>query len=261
MKHITSAQNPQVKFWRQLASQSKARREHQQTIFEGVHVCEAYLAAKGAPLACFVAESAVVNTEVAPLIARLQDDAITVLPDTLFRSISGVENGVGVAFVVAIPESAQPPALASDALLIDGVQDPGNLGALLRTAVAAGVRDIYLSASSASAWSPKAIRAGMGAHVAAIIYENCDLSALIQGATVPVYATSLAATNTLYEKDLTRPGAWLFGNEGAGVSEELIALCGDNAVIIPQASEVESLNVAAAAAVCLFEQSRQRLAA
>ncbi len=258
-KRITSAQNPVYRAFKHLALQAKARRETNQTVFEGVHVCEAFLKSGFQPVTAIVADAALENAEVTKLLLHLDDNTEVVqLADSLFAGMSSVEQGVGIAFVVEIPEYAEPPRIEGDALLIDAVQDPGNLGALLRTAAAAGVTEAYLSAGSASAWAPKTIRAGMGAHMAMNIYEQCDLAELVRSAAVPVRATSLKAKQSVYQKDLTIPTAWIVGNEGAGVSEELITLCGQNTVIIPQDEGVESLNVAAAAAVCLFEQRRQR---
>ena len=261
MERITSAHNQLFKIFKQLATQGKARRKLGQTIFEGVHVCDALLKSGGEPAYCIVSDGGLQQAEVTGLIARLDDATPVVnLPDSLFRSLSVVENGVGVAFVVGVPEvDDEPPVLTTDALLIDAVQDPGNVGALLRTAAASGVTVAYLSEGSASAWAPKTIRAGMGAHVAMTIYERVDLLDLVKKTTVPVRATSLQASESVYQKDLTVPTAWIMGNEGAGVSAELLAACGDNTVIIPQDDGVESLNVAAAAAVCLFEQRRQRM--
>ncbi len=260
MERITSAHNQLFKRFKQLATQAKARRMDGQTIFEGVHVCEAYLKSGQQPRYCIVSDSAQQDPEVTKLLFMLDDTTPVVnLADSLFHSMSSVENGIGVAFVVAIPEVDETPALTGDALLIDAVQDPGNVGALLRTAAAAGVKEVYLGEGSASAWAPKTIRAGMGAHTVMNIYEHVELVELVKAASIPVRATSLRAAESIYQKDLTVPTAWVMGNEGAGISEALIAACGDNVVTIPQDEAVESLNVAAAAAVCLFEQHRQRL--
>ncbi|TFV94920.1 RNA methyltransferase, partial [Oxalobacteraceae bacterium OM1] len=111
---------------------------------------------------------------------------------------------------------------------------------------------------TAFAWSPKVLRAGMGAHFLLEIVEHADLEAVITASRVPVLATSSHATRRVYEVDLRRPVAWLFGHEGQGVSERLLALAREQ-VAIPHAGDMESLNVAACAAVCLFEQLRQRL--
>ncbi len=255
---ITSRQNPHYKHIKALSSSAKTRREEGLTLLEGVHVCEAYVQAGFSPRLVVVSDSALQNTEVAAIIEKIEGVEVLNLPDDLFAGISVVENGVGVAFVAEAPTLEPVSGVSGDALFIDGVQDPGNVGALLRTVAGAGVGEVYLSANSASAWSPKALRAGMGAQFNLKVYENVNLPALAREATVPVTATSLQAKEMLYEKNLTGPRVWVFGSEGAGVSEELLGVCTDT-VIIPQESSVESLNVAASAAVCLFEQRRQRL--
>ena len=259
MQRITSAQNGTIKRIKALGTNAKARREAGQTLYEGVHLCEAYLNAGKEPLYCVISDAAVNNAEVAAIVSQLRQEECLLVPDSLFASLSTVENGVGILFVGEIPQLETPGVLSGDALLLDGVQDPGNLGTLLRTAAAAGVRQVYLSEGSSSAWAPRVIRAAMGAHMTLSIYEKVSMAELIRSATVPVIATSLAAKRSVYEANFTQPTAWLFGAEGQGVSAEVLALCEDNAVIIPQESGVESLNVAAAAAVCLFEQRRQRL--
>ncbi len=178
------------------------------------------------------------------------------LSDSHFKALSSVEHGVGIMFVVSIPELTAPEKLAGTALLLEDVQDPGNMGSILRTSAAAGISNVFISDGSASVWSPKVLRAGMGAHFALSLYENCDLANLVTSTEVQVLATALSATDTIYQKDLTRPTAWLFGNEGNGVSNELLSL-DIQQVIIPQNPNVESLNVAASVAICLFEQARQ----
>ncbi len=258
--YITSAQNPHIQHIKQLATSSKQRQKSKQTILDGVHLADAYLRSGGTPEQVVVATESLTNPEVSEILFRLNDSLdIIEVPLSLFERVSSLEKGVALLFVIAQPAKEQQGELATDALLLDTVQDPGNVGAMLRTAAAAGVKDVYLSSGSASAWAPKVLRAGMGAHFTLTIHEGVDLQALISQASVPVVATSLEASHSLYEKDLTDPHAWLFGNEGAGVSGELLELCKDDAVIIPQSDGVESLNVAAATAVCLFEQRRQRI--
>ena len=149
-----------------------------------------------------------------------------------------------------------PETLTQSAVMLDNLQDPGNLGSILRSAAAAGVEYVFCSRGTAFAWSPKVLRAGMGAHFLLKIFENADLDELIRKARVPVLATSSHADKLLYEIDLKSPVAWLFGHEGKGVSAELLALASYR-VAIPHRGAVESLNVAASAAVCLFEQVRQ----
>lgn len=258
MNDITSSHNETYKHLKQLASSTKRRRLSGETLLEGIHLCQDYLQHGTQPLLCVYTEAATQDAEAASIIAACADSAIpnVLLSEGKFRSISAVENGVGLAFVIAIPSLEAPTTLTDNALLLENVQDPGNMGSILRTAAAAGVEEIFISRDSTSAWSPKTLRAGMGAHTALRIYENCDLAELIRDAQVQVLATSLNATATIYQKDLSRPTAWLFGNEGNGVSDELLAL-NVNRVIIPQSPGVESLNVAASVAICLFEQVRQ----
>ena len=180
-----------------------------------------------------------------------------VLPDALFGALSQVEHGVDLLFEIDTPESGHMRPLRQSAVLLDNLQDPGNLGSILRSAAAAGIETAYCSPGTAFAWSPKVLRAGMGAHFLLTIAENVDLAALIGAATVPVIATSSHADAPLYALDLKEPVAWLFGHEGQGVAPELLQLA-THRVGIPQPGTIESLNVAASAAVCFFEQVRQR---
>jgi TrmH family RNA methyltransferase len=259
MKQITSTHNAVYKNLRQLASSAKHRKRAGQTLLEGVHLCQSYLEHVGTPQMIIYTDPATENPEVADIIARCNQALVSgiLLSEAHFGVISSVENGIGIAFLIDVPTHETHQVITSNALLLEDVQDPGNMGAILRTAAAAGVSEVYTSAGSSSAWSPKVLRAGMGAHFALTIYENCDLADAIGKAQVQVLATSLEATETIYEKDLSRSTAWLFGNEGSGVSGELLSL-NIQRVIIPQNPAVESLNVAASTAVCLFEQRRQQ---
>ncbi|MDH4276009.1 MAG: RNA methyltransferase, partial [Gammaproteobacteria bacterium] len=141
------------------------------------------------------------------------------------------------------------------AVLLENIQDPGNLGGLLRTAAAAGAGAVYLSAGCTEAWSPKALRAGMGAHFLLQIHEQQDLTKIATQYTTSV-ATQLHAANSIYDVVLGDSVAFIFGNEGAGLSADL-ARCATHHVHIPMPGKMESLNVAAAAAICLFERVRQ----
>ena len=143
--------------------------------------------------------------------------------------------------------------------MLEQIQDPGNLGSILRSAAAAGIRDVFLSKKSIFAWSPRVLRAGMGAHFSLSIHEEVDLFDLLSRREGLALATVTDAATSIYETRLGGPIAWIFGNEGAGVSAQLMQAA-DARVYIPMSAATESINVAAAAAVCLFEQSRQRLA-
>ena len=279
LRSIQSRDNAQYKQLRQWASSAQARRKSGMTLLDGVHLCEAWLQHRGVPALCVVAESALSHPEVAALVAQCESNAnsnaksksntnstagvaeCVLLPDALFTPLGQVQHGVGILFAVKVPDAAvsghASPSLQSAALLLDSVQDPGNLGTILRTAAAAGIQQIYCSPGTASVWSPKVLRAGMGAHFVLEIYEDVDLVQLIRQASVPVYATQPDAPKTIYTSDLRAPSAWLFGHEGQGVTEQLLALATER-LSIPQSAQVESLNVAASVAICLFEQRRQR---
>ena len=131
------------------------------------------------------------------------------------------------------------------------------MGSILRTAVAPGTRQVFLSRTSVFAWAPKFVRAGMGAHFFLSIYEGLDLAEVGRSFGGTIIATAPRAPISLYDVDLRGDVAWLFGNEGAGLSSEAKAIA-TKQVRIPMPGPAESLNVAAAAAICLFEQIRQR---
>jgi TrmH family RNA methyltransferase len=205
-----------------------------------------------------VSEDALGNPEVAAIVKRCEalHVAVTAFPGALFGAISQVEHGVNVAFVVQTPRPQQPEMLAESAVLLDSVQDPGNVGSILRSAGAAGIRQVFCGPGTAFCWSPKVLRAAMGAHFVLEIFENVDLAALARSAKVPVLATSGYAAERLYDMNLSGPVAWVLGHEGQGVSPGLLELA-THRVAVPHAGKVESLNVAACAAVCFFEQLRQ----
>lgn len=258
IRMISSRDNPQYKQLKQLAGSAQARRKAGQTLLDGVHLCEAWLQQKGAPVLCVVSDTARTHPEVATVVAdceRRGGDCI-VLPDALFAPLSQVDHGIALLFVVDTPVVEVAP-VDVPSLLLDGLQDPGNLGSILRTAAAAGMARVYCGRGTVAAWSPKVLRAGMGAHFVLDIVEDVDLLSLVAQAAIPVYATSLQAAEPLYGCDLREPCAWLFGHEGQGVSADLLATA-DRRVIIPQNPRIESLNVAASVAICLFEQVRQQ---
>jgi RNA methyltransferase, TrmH family len=144
-------------------------------------------------------------------------------------------------------------------LMLENIQDPGNLGSMLRTAAAAGVETVYLSNGCTDAWSPKALRGGQGAQFVLSIVENANIVAEINAFNGTTYATTLQG-ESIFEQDLLQATAIVIGNEGQGLSQKTIEAC-NKQVMIPMAESslagVESLNAAAAAAICLFERKRQ----
>ena len=163
--------------------------------------------------------------------------------------------------LIGLPQASSLPQ-AGDCVVLEQVQDPGNVGTVLRSAAASGVANVILSGESADVWSPKVLRAGMGAHFLLNLYPRTDLSTWRAGYTGKVWATALTErdNHSLYALDLREPAAWVFGNEGSGVSADMLAEV-SGTVKIPMLGATETLNVAMAATVCLFEQMRQRIEA
>lgn len=256
MKTITSRDNPTLKSLRALLGEARRQREEGRTVLEGPHLVTAALDHGVLPDLIVVSEGALAHPEVAALLARLGAVETLCLPDELFRSLSELATPLGILARIAVPR--EPTfQVAGDCLLLDAVQDAGNVGTLLRTAAAAGVRDVLLGSGCAGAWTPRVLRAAQGAHFALAIREQADLAAFLGGYPGQSVAAVAHDGVSLYDLDFAQPTAWLFGNEGAGIAPALVAAARRRATI-PLAAGSESLNVAAAAAVCLFEMRRQR---
>ena len=255
MKLIQSRDNAFFKQLKKLAESGRERRKAGQTVLDGVHLVEAYEKAFGRLDTLVVAESALTGGEVADYAAGRD---VVALADALMRDLGLVDTPSGLLAVAPIPAAGGTPDLAVDAILLDGVQDPGNVGTLLRTAAAAGIGQALLSPGCAAAWSPKVLRAGQGAHFALRIHEDVDLEAFALAYAGTLAVTTLEGSVSLYEARWDGPLAWVFGAEGLGVRPALQQLAGLR-IRIPMPGAVESLNVGAAAAVCLFEALRRRL--
>lgn len=262
MKHISSRDNPYFKHLRALNEDARYRRQRGATLLDGDHLLTAALDAGHALGAVLFREDALGKPLTQQLQARLLVEQPAceqlVLSCPLFDALSPVVSPSGYLAEFRVPRACARSE-DGDVLALAGVQDPGNLGTLLRTAIAAGVRQVWLDRTTTQAWSPKALRAGMGAQFQLDVHESCDLIDRLSGATRPVYVTSLGeGACSLYSLNLLKPAVWVFGSEGAGVPAEVLALATQR-VLVPMLGKIESLNVAAAAAVCLFEQLRQRL--
>ncbi|WP_373740405.1 TrmH family RNA methyltransferase [Neisseria sp.] len=258
MKYIASAHNEQIKHLAKLLSQAKARRLHGQAVLEGVHLVQAYMQVGGMPEQLYLPESRADNTELKALIAQMPSEKNTVVGSSALAKITSLNDADDVMALIQLPSAPKLPQ-QGDCVILDGVQDPGNVGTILRSAAAAGVKTLVLGTNCADAWSPKVLRAGMGAHFLLDICTQADLLEWRAGFADKVYATTLGGkAESLYRLNLTEPAAWVFGSEGSGVSIAMQEQA-DRKVYIPMAGETESLNVAMAATVCLFEQMRQRI--
>ena len=258
MKYISSHSNPFSKELLKLASSARQRQKAQQTLLEGAHLLQAYHAyGSQQPQHLLVTEAAMQNREVAELLKKFPDVPLSQLDDSLFAKLSELKTPSCILALIEIPRIPISSVQSSFCLLLEDIQDPGNLGSILRSAATAGCDAVFLSKICADAWSPKVLRAGMGGHFVLNIHESTDLLAMATAFQGKVFATVVGAKSNLYDCDLLGNIAFAFGNEGAGLSESLLAVISRH-ITIPMPGRSESLNVAAAAAVCLFEAVRQR---
>ncbi|MFA7666967.1 MAG: RNA methyltransferase [Burkholderiaceae bacterium] len=257
---IESAANPRFRALLALAGSARERRQQGLSVIEGAHLCDSYLERHGAPLQLFVPDDP--TPEVAALAARARTLALSpvTLTRRLFAQASQVGHGPGPLAIIATPQPELPGSLSDDAVYLDRVQDPGNVGSVLRTCAAVGVGRVITAPGTAACWSPKVLRAAMGAHFHLVIHEDVDAETLLARLAIEAVATVSGASTGLYQADLRAPRIWLFGNEGQGLAPLLQHAPGLRRLAIPQTDAVESLNVGVAAAVCLFEQLRQRAA-
>lgn len=251
---ISSRANPLFKSLLKLAHSARERRKSAKTLLDGVHLIDAYRAAVGAPHMLIASPMGLTRPEIATLYALCGDSIRITLDELLFDELSPVESPSGILAVIDRP--TVKAAKAGSALMLEAIQDPGNLGAILRSAAAAGFSRVLLSHNCADAWAPKTLRAGMGAHFALAIEEHAELAQRLSSVAPKVFALSVDGEHDLFETDLTGELALLFGNEGAGLTRELEALAAKR-LFIPMASATESLNVAAAVSICCFEKLRQ----
>lgn len=295
--YIASAANPRVKAWAKLTERKHREREGK-FLLEGVHLVKEALMA-GWPLACVAYDAGVgVPGELAawagtdagdagepggvgrPDDAGLGSDAsrfgpawIPVSPEVIAKCSQSETPQPVFAVAMKRPglaglterQSVDPASGAFDresslVAVLDGVQDPGNVGTIVRSAAACGATAVVLGRGTADVYNAKTLRATMGALFRVPVFE-ADLNELLPQARergVAVVGTSLEAERSCYECDFRR-GVWLvFGNEGSGLSPAVSSRV-DERIIIPMTGNAESLNVAMAATVLLFEAQRQRL--
>ena len=253
-QQVSSRDNPLLVRLRKLARDPAGYRKAGELWLEGEHLCSALRQRGQRPLQAVVADSAWAQ----PALRALAQWAprVVLVPDALFDGLSALESPARLGFVLAVP-----PALAIDpqaaSVVLDRLQDAGNVGSILRSAAAFGIGQVLALQGTAALWSPKVLRAGMGAHFGLRLFEGLqvdDLAAL----QVPLVGTRLDTDALLPSAALPQPCAWVLGHEGQGVAPALLARCALT-VRIPQPGGEESLNVAAAAAVCFYESMRRGL--
>jgi RNA methyltransferase, TrmH family len=261
---ITSASNSRFRFWLSLARDAAARRQSGQVLIDGEHLIEAWGLAHGPP------EVMLVNMDRSDALSRLAELTqdweegrsleTFLLPERLFKQLFEHTSPAALAGVVNVPKPVLGDLGAIDVVYLDRVQDPGNLGTIMRSASAAGIGHLVTSPGCAQVWSPKVLRAAMGAHFLLSVYEGIELAGIESQVPTRILATRLERAASLYTLDLNAACVWVFGSEGQGVSAQTQGVGQSLGVFIPQQAAQDSLNVAMAATVCLFEQKRQRLA-
>lgn len=253
-RRISSRSHALVKDLRRLAQEPGAYRRLGRIWLEGDHLCHALLTRGGTPQCAVVGASAWLQPGPRALAMRAKE--VFVLDDGLLGDISSLESPASIGFLLAAPaDDASRPRPGVAAVVLDRLQDPGNVGTILRSAAALGVGQVLALKGTAALWSPKVLRAAMGAHFALSLVEGLCADDLHEAA-LPLIATSSHAQTALPELKLPSPCAWVFGHEGQGVDVGLLERCA-HTVRIPQPGGEESLNVAAAAAICLYESLRQ----
>lgn len=247
MEVIRSRQNPFYKSLLPLAQRPGAVRRQGKVWIEGEHLCQACIAQGQQPEAIVLAESLATQGE-PPWMRAATQARWVVLSDALMQSLSGLESPSAMGLLLPSPPDATPePGLAG--VLLDRLQDPGNVGSILRSAAAMGFGQVLTTPGTVALWSPKVLRAGMGAHFGLRLVEGLDASQL-EALAVPILATVPQAGQALHEQALPWPCLWCFGHEGQGLSEAVLRQA-THRVRINQPGGQESLNVAAAAAICL----------
>jgi len=257
IKRISSRDNPFYKSLHRISSSARERGETGLTLLDGAHLLRAFLDTGGKPVHLIISEHALRDTEIAALLDECADAPRIQLDIALFAQLSGLKTPNGLLALVDIPPAKVEAAHSQFALLLEDMQDPGNLGSILRSAAAAGCDAVFLSQGCADVWSPRVLRAGMGGHFALSILESADLLKVSAELGGKLLAASLQSDKSLFECNLRGRLAFAIGNEGAGLSSALLEAA-QQRFIIPMPGQVESLNAAAAAAVCLFEAVRQR---
>ncbi len=250
MSVLRSRDNPRVKRWAKLVRDGRSRKHEGRAVLEGPHVVQAALLAGIKPEAILVSEQGLQNRE----IAALPGKSATIVSESVFRSIVDAENPQGIAAEIAIPSSGK---IAGTTVFLEGVQDPGNVGAIMRSAATFGAATVVLDRGCADPWAPKTLRAGMGAQFSLQIVTVPSLDRELGRFAGRVLAMVPRGGSDLQTADLSGQIGWLFGAEGQGLSEAS-AREADLRVTIPMAAGSESLNVAAAAAICLYESVSRR---
>ena len=283
-KEIRSRKNPHIKLLRDLVMGGRLRRSHNAAWVEGERLCRSYFDTQTSLPILVASEKLLLADLLASAPRGIQSfREVWIIPADCFSEITQIESSLGWGLVIEVPISSganddpgsndpgsnetQPSAgrkalMQSAVVIVDRIQDPGNLGALLRSAAAAGIAQCWCVTGTVDPWSPKVLRAAMGAHFQMTIRQGVEAKQAIDACRLRGFHLLSTANQpdavSLYsaELQLNQPIAWVFGQEGDGVAQEFLSKA--QVVVIPQTAAVESLNVAVAAGICFFEMRRRQ---
>jgi TrmH family RNA methyltransferase len=248
---IGSRDNPRVKRWAKLARESRLRRAEGRALIEGPHLLDAFLSRNVEPCAVIATEKAMADREISALVARAGKHPVLV-SESAFKAIADTETPQGLAAEIPIPALPATARREGAWVFLEGVQDAGNAGAIVRSAAAFGAGAVIFDRACADPWSPRVLRAGMGGHFLLQVLQVDELAPALESFPGRLVCTVVEGGQPLRNADLSGKLGWVFGSEAHGVSP---AVAGKAALKVTIPVRMESLNVAAAAAVCLYEAS------
>ena len=254
MELIRSTHNKTILRIQKLIKSRSARRESGSVVLDGIHLVQESLQHDWAQDVQIFVEDPVISEEITALIQSAPDATkITLVESHVFKKLTTTKTSQGIVAVARLRKISNGRRIKF-ALALQGIQDPGNLGSILRTAAAFDVDAVYLSQGTADAYSPKCLRGGMGAQFRVTIHENVDLSSIVDKFEGTVVGASIAGGEDLNALDLTDSTLMLVGSEGAGLTDDILSKV-DHCVSITLAKDVESLNVASATAILCYQMS------
>ncbi len=245
MEIITSRQNKTVKLAHKLANSAKERRKQNLTIFDGISFVKDY--AKKHQIKRLIVSQKIYQVEK----DFVSQNLVTVVSDDLIDYLSPVKTSSGMLAIVEFSDSEQVD-FDQSMIILERIQDAGNLGNIARTCLAFGIKQLILSENSVDPYHPEAIRASAGAVFDLEIVRNLNLVDFIKKHDLN-YAVTTPHAGIELKQLLVKNPVFVFGNEGQGVSQEIIDLI-DHKVKIKQSDKVESLNLATSVAICLYQQ-------
>ena len=278
-KEIRSRKNPHIKLLKDLVMGGRLRRSHNAAWVEGERLCRSYFDTQTSLPILVASEKLLLADVVASAPRGIQSfREVWTIPADCFSEITQIESSLGWGLVIEVPipsgsnddltnnetqlSAGRKALMQSAVVIVDRIQDPGNLGALLRSAAAAGIAQCWCVTGTVDPWSPKVLRAAMGAHFQMTIRQGVDARQVIDACRLQGFHLLSTANQpdavSLYSAglQLNQPIAWVFGQEGDGVAQEFLSKA--QVVVIPQTAAVESLNVAVAAGICFFEMRRRQ---